>query len=142
MKKLVVMLALALSTQLSFAQTAQVNPIITEFIETQGVKQQMLTAKESLNEYILEANKDEFSKEFDKLVDKFIGKLAKVVTSNLKEEEVIGLTKALKDQIPYEGLSDDKKTKLEESMQILQTEIGMEMNELIMQYGNPELFEQ
>ena len=143
MKKIIVMLALAMSTHMVSAQTnTSVNPLVTEFIETQGVKKQMLSAKESLDEYILAENKDTFSKEFDKLVDKFIGKFGKVVSKNLSDDDVKGLTKALKDQVPYEGLSEDKKTKFEEELMVLQTEIGMELNELIMEYGNPELFQE
>jgi len=143
MKKIIVMLALAMSTHMVSAQTnTSVSPLVTEFIETQGVKKQMLSAKESLDEYILAENKDTFSKEFDKLVDKFIGKFGKVVSKNLSDDDVKGLTKALKDQVPYEGLSEDKKTKFEEELMVLQTEIGMELNELIMEYGNPELFQE
>lgn len=143
MKKIIVILALAMSTHMVSAQTnTSVSPLVTEFIETQGVKKQMLSAKESLDEYILAENKDTFSKEFDKLVDKFIGKFGKVVSKNLSDDDVKGLTKALKDQVPYEGLSEDKKTKFEEELMVLQTEIGMELNELIMEYGNPELFQE
>lgn len=142
MKKLVVMLALALSTQLSFAQTAQVNPIITEFIEAQGLKQQLLSAKESLNEYILESNKDAFTKDYDTTVDKFIVKFGNVVSKNFSNDEISNLVKSIKEQKEFEGLSEEKQKMFESDVQVLQTEFGMEINELIMQYGNPELFEQ
>lgn len=142
MKKLVVMLALALSTQLSFAQTAQVNPIITEFIEAQGLKQQLLSAKESLNEYILESNKDAFTKDYDTTVDKFIVKFGNVVSKNFSNDEISNLVKSIKEQKEFEGFSEEKQKMFESDVQVLQTEFGMEINELIMQYGNPELFEQ
>ena len=143
MKKIIVMLALVMSTQFITAQSsADVNPFVTEFIEAQGMRKQMLESKESLTSYILEDKKVEFSNNFDKMIDKFISKFSKVVSSNLSDSEIKGFIEALKEEKEFTGLSKEKQQKFDEQLQALQVEVTMELNELIMEYGNPELFQE
>ena len=143
MKKIIVMLALVMSTQFITAQSsADVNPFVKEFIEAQGMRKQMLESKESLTSYILEDKKVEFSNNFDKMIDKFISKFSKVVSSNLSDSEIKGFIEALKEEKEFTGLSKEKQQKFDEQLQALQVEVTMELNELIMEYGNPELFQE
>lgn len=142
MKKIIVMLALALSSQFVSAQnTTVVNPLVTEFIEAQGMKGQMLEAKESLISYILEDKKDAFSTEFDKMIDKYISKFSKVVSTHLSDSEIKGLIDSIKQEKEFAGLSPEKQEKFDEQLQGLQIEVSMELNDLILEYGDPELLE-
>lgn len=142
MKKIIVMLALALSSQFVSAQnTTVVNPLVTEFIEAQGMKGQMLEAKESLISYILEDKKDAFSTEFDKMIDKYILKFSKVVSTHLSDSEIKGLIDSIKQEKEFAGLSPEKQEKFDEQLQGLQIEVSMELNDLILEYGDPELLE-
>lgn len=131
--------------QLGLAQNTNTHPTVAKLIEKQGLREQLAETKTGLNDLILEDKKEDFSKKYDEIVNTFVDKFGKIITKHFTEEQLQNIENdmAAKGEAFNIGehLPNDV-DKFQEDLTILQTEIGMELQDLIMEYGNPDLFQE
>ena len=144
MKKFLSILMLVFVAQLGLAQNTNTHPTVTKLIEKQGLREQLAETKTGLNDLILEDKKEDFSKKYDEIVNTFVDKFGKI-TKHFTEEQLQNIEKDMAEKGEAfnigEHLPNDV-DKFQEDLTILQTEIGMELQDLIMEYGNPDLFQE
>ena len=139
MKKNIVLLVLVISTQFISAQSStDVNPLVTEFIQSNGVSERMKRSKESFVEYVLEENRIDFAKQYDNVIDEFIQKYINIISSNLTDSEIKVFNEAMIEEKEFTSLSKKKQQKFDREMRDLEVIVTMELNELIVKYRNPE----
>lgn len=145
MKKFLSILMLVLVAQLGLAQNTNTHPTVAKLIEKQGLREQLAETKTGLNDLILEDKKEDFSKKYDEIVNTFVDKFGKIITKHFTEEQLQNIEKDIAEKGEAfnigEHLPNDV-DKFQEDLTILQTEIGMELQDLIMEYGNPDLFQE
>lgn len=145
MKKFLSILMLVLVAQLGLAQNTNTHPTVAKLIEKQGLREQLAETKIGLNDLILEDKKEDFSKKYDEIVNTFVDKFGKIITKHFTEEQLQNIEKDIAEKGEAfnigEHLPNDV-DKFQEDLTILQTEIGMELQDLIMEYGNPDLFQE
>lgn len=145
MKKFLSILMLVFVAQLGLAQNTNTHPTVAKLIEKQGLREQLAETKTGLNDLILEDKKEDFSKKYDEIVNTFVDKFGKIITKHFTEEQLQNIENdmAAKGEAFNIGehLPNDV-DKFQEDLTILQTEIGMELQDLIMEYGNPDLFQE
>lgn len=145
MKKLLSILMLVFVAQLGLAQNINTHPTVAKLIEKQGLREQLAETKTGLNDLILEDKKEDFSKKYDEIVNTFVDKFGKIITKHFTEEQLQNIEKDIAEKGEAfnigEHLPNDV-DKFQEDLTILQTEIGMELQDLIMEYGNPDLFQE
>lgn len=145
MKKFLSILMLVFVAQLGLAQNTNTHPTVTKLIEKQGLREQLAETKTGLNDLILEDKKEDFSKKYDEIVNTFVDKFGKIITKHFTEEQLQNIEKDMAEKGEAfnigEHLPNDV-DKFQEDLTILQTEIGMELQDLIMEYGNPDLFQE
>lgn len=131
--------------QLGLAQNINTHPTVAKLIEKQGLREQLAETKTGLNDLILEDKKEDFSKKYDEIVNTFVDKFGKIITKHFTEEQLQNIEKDIAEKGEAfnigEHLPNDV-DKFQEDLTILQTEIGMELQDLIMEYGNPDLFQE
>lgn len=131
--------------QLGLAQNTNTHPTVAKLIEKQGLREQLAETKTGLNDLILEDKKEDFSKKYDEIVNTFVDKFGKIITKHFTEEQLQNIEKDMTEKGEAfnigEHLPNDV-DKFQEDLTILQTEIGMELQDLIMEYGNPDLFQE
>lgn len=139
MKKNIVLLVLVISTQFISAQSfTDVNPLVTEFIQSNGVSERMKRSKESFVEYVLEENRIDFAKQYDNVIDEFIQKYINIISSNLTDSEIKVFNEAMIEEKEFTSLSKKKQQKFDREMRDLEVIVTKELNELIVKYRNPE----
>lgn len=139
MKKNIVLLVLVISTQFISAQSStDVNPLVTEFIQSNGVSERMKRSKESFVEYVLEENRIDFAKQYDNVIDEFIQKYINIISSNLTDSEIKVFNEAMIEEKEFTSLSKKKQQKFDREMRDLEVIVTKELNELIVKYRNPE----
>lgn len=145
MKKFLSILMLVFVAQLGLAQNTNTHPTVAKLIEKQGLREQLAETKTGLNDLILEDKKEDFSKKYDEIVNTFVDKFGKIITKHFTEEQLQNIEKDMTEKGEAfnigEHLPNDV-DKFQEDLTILQTEIGMELQDLIMEYGNPDLFQE
>ena len=145
MKKFLSILMLVFVAQLGLAQNINTHPTVAKLIEKQGLRAQLAETKTGLNDLILEDKKEDFSKKYDEIVNTFVDKFGKIITKHFTEEQLQNIEKDIAEKGEAfnigEHLPNDV-DKFQEDLTILQTEIGMELQALIMEYGNPDLFQE
>lgn len=145
MKKFLSILMLVFVAQLGLAQNTNTHPTVAKLIEKQGLREQLAETKTGLNDLILEDKKEDFSKKYDEIVNTFVDKFGKIITKHFTEEQLQNIEKDIAEKGEAfnigEHLPNDV-DKFQEDLTILQTEIGMELQDLIMEYGNPDLFQE
>jgi len=145
MKKFLSILMLVFVAQLGLAQDINTHPTVAKLIEKQGLREQLAETKTGLNDLILEDKKEDFSKKYDEIVNTFVDKFGKIITKHFTEEQLQNIEKDIAEKGEAfnigEHLPNDV-DKFQEDLTILQTEIGMELQDLIMEYGNPDLFQE
>jgi len=145
MKKFLSILMLVFVAQLGLAQNINTHPTVAKLIEKQGLREQLAETKTGLNDLILEDKKEDFSKKYDEIVNTFVDKFGKIITKHFTEEQLQNIEKDMTEKGEAfnigEHLPNDV-DKFQEDLTILQTEIGMELQDLIMEYGNPDLFQE
>lgn len=145
MKKFLSILMLVFVAQLGLAQNINTHPTVAKLIEKQGLREQLAETKTGLNDLILEDKKEDFSKKYDEIVNTFVDKFGKIITKHFTEEQLQNIEKDIAEKGEAfnigEHLPNDV-DKFQEDLTILQTEIGMELQDLIMEYGNPDLFQE
>lgn len=145
MKKFLSILMLVFVAQLGLAQNTNTHPTVNKLIEKQGLREQLAETKTGLNDLILEDKKEDFSKKYDEIVNTFVDKFGKIITKHFTEEQLQNIEKDMAEKGEAfnigEHLPNDV-DKFQEDLTILQTEIGMELQDLIMEYGNPDLFQE
>ena len=145
MKKFLSILMLVFVAQLGLAQNINTHPTVAKLIEKQGLREKLAEIKTGLNDLILEDKKEDFSKKYDEIVNTFVDKFGKIITKHFTEEQLQNIEKDIAEKGEAfnigEHLPNDV-DKFQEDLTILQTEIGMELQDLIMEYGNPDLFQE
>ena len=145
MKKFLSILMLVFVAQLGLAQNTNTHPTVAKLIEKQGLREQLAETKTGLNDLILQDKKEDFSKKYDEIVNTFVDKFGKIITKHFTEEQLQNIEKDMTEKGEAfnigEHLPNDV-DKFQEDLTILQTEIGMELQDLIMEYGNPDLFQE
>jgi|GEM_PF-4525285 len=135
MKKLILAICFVLSIEVASAQVAtDMHPEVEKLVNSEEMKSNFDAIKISMGPYILEGKKDEFESDFDKMTSQYLTKFGTILTKNLTQPEAAIFVNEFLNETEESSLPQETLDRLEEQLSILQMEIGMEMNELLLEY--------
>lgn len=134
MKKFIYGALMFFAVQVSFAQASK---DAQTFVSNLGIKAQIETAKQEILPSIQAGKEQEFTKEFDSLVNDFIGTFTKLVDENYNAEEVKAANKKFAETKEMTAVAPKDAMAFQEKVNALQNEIGMSLQGLVMKYADP-----
>ena len=143
MKKIVIMCAIALSTQFVSAQSEQFKKDAITYVETAGIKEQMKPIKEQFLSAILPENLDAYVKDFDGAVDGFIKSFSELITANYKEADLKEALKTYESTKEFAALPAlDNDAEINTKLQELQGKMMMDLQSVVIKYADPSKLNQ
>lgn len=136
MKKFIYGMLVFFAVQTGFAQ---VSADAKTYVANLGVKEQIDSAKEQILPSIQSGKTEEFSKEFDGLVNDFITSFSKLVEENYNAADLKTANKKFAETKEMTLVTPKDVNVFQEKVTQLQNEIGISLQGLVMKYADPAL---
>lgn len=136
MKKFIYGMLVFFAVQTGFAQ---VSADAKTYVTNLGVKEQIDSAKEQILPSIQSGKTEEFSKEFDGLVNDFITSFSKLVEENYNAADLKTANKKFAETKEMTLVTPKDVNVFQEKVTQLQNEIGISLQGLVMKYADPAL---
>lgn len=137
MKKIFYTAIIALSMQFGFAQTADA----LTYVNNMGVTSQIQSVKEQLLPAVETGKQEDFNKEFDKAVNDFVTKLAKLIDDNYISNDIVEANKKFNVTKEFVPSTPKDINLFQDKAQELQNEIGITLQGLIMKYADQAMLD-
>ena len=132
MKKIILVIAFALTTQFAVAQDDAFKADVLKVIKMSGATAQMDAAKKQIMAMVAEAKQADFSKDFDAAMPAFYDKLAVIYMKEYTHADVKEMIKFY--ESPVGKKMAEKAGVLFEQSMLAQQEWGAGLQELMMKY--------
>src|SRR5690606_20825890 len=143
MKKIIILCAIALSTQFTFAQSPEFKADALAYVKSTGIEAQIQQMKQSIESYILSETKEAFDMEFHAAIQIFMTDSAQLIIDNFSENDLKNAIQQYKSTNEFASLPTvANEAEVNTKIQELQNKMLMDFQNIVMKYGDPQLFNQ
>lgn len=134
MKKLLFICVAFFTIQFSFAQASTE---AKNYIKNLGIKQQLELVKNDITNVILAENIDNFNKEYDELVNNYVGNFENLMHESYSTEDLNKMNSQLEKNEALEPIMPKDLESFQQKAEKYENEMGISIEGIVMKYGDP-----